>query len=76
MICHRSSAVLIDRPDQLHDLVGFDFTGEAIAPERVGNLVEAFFSLLPGRLAGSFQRCNVALGECTTDAADGFDRRV
>lgn len=61
MICHRSSAALIDRPDQLHNLVGFDFAGEAIAPERVGNLIEAFFRLLPGRLAGSLQRRNVAL---------------
>jgi hypothetical protein len=66
MICHRSSAALIDRPDQLHDLVGFDFTGEAIAPERVGNLVEAFSVSFQDGLPAAFStdlvlRCTQAI---------------
>lgn len=30
MIGHRSGAVLIDRPDHLHDLFGLDLPGEAV----------------------------------------------
>ncbi|MBP0652095.1 hypothetical protein J8J40_34040, partial [Mycobacterium tuberculosis] len=61
MIGHRSSAALIDRPDQLHDLFGLDLPGEAVTSERVRYFVEAFLRLLPGRLAGGFQRRDIAL---------------
>jgi len=61
MIRHRPSTALIDRPDQPDDLFGFDLPRQAIAAERVSDLVEPFFSLLPGRLGGGCQRSDIAL---------------
>ncbi|MNL35939.1 hypothetical protein D3C87_1580010 [compost metagenome] len=60
MVRHRSGTTLIDWPDQLDDLLGFDFARETIAAERICDLVETLFGLLPGWFPRRLQRRDVA----------------
>ncbi len=72
MVGHRLCAALVDRADQLDDFLGLDLAGEAVAPERVGDLVEALFRFLPGRLAGFLERRDITLEQIGDRAGAGI----
>eukprot|EP01137_Pigoraptor_chileana_P001869 Opistho-2@40037 len=74
MVRHRLGAALIDRKDQLDDFLGLDITSEAIAPQRVSDLVEAFFGFFPGRLPGVLERRDIALEQIGDRARAGIRR--
>src|SRR3546814_3057591 len=42
------------------DFLGLDLAGETVAPERVGNLVQALFRLFPGRFLRSLERRDIS----------------
>src|SRR3546814_9318082 len=42
------------------DFLGLDLAGETVAPERVGNLVQALFRLFPGRFVRSLERRDIS----------------
>jgi hypothetical protein len=48
MIGHGAGAALIDRADDIGDLVRLDLAGRAVGPERVGYPVEDFLDFPPG----------------------------
>ena len=74
MVGHRLGATLIDRPDQLDDFLGLDLAGEAVTPERIGDLVEALFGFLPGRLPSALERRDVAFEQIGDRARAGVGR--
>jgi len=73
MVGHRLGAALIDRANQLNEFLGLDLAGEAIAPERVGDLVKALFSFLPGRLVRVLERRDITLKQIRDGAGAGID---
>src|SRR5262249_48155581 len=63
VIRHRALAAVIDRPNEIRNSVGLDVASRSVAAERVGDLVEAFLSFLPGRFSRRFQISDIGLEE-------------
>src|SRR3546814_2827887 len=53
------------------DFLGLDLAGETVAPERVGNLVQALFRLFPGRFVRSLERRDISFEQIGQRARAG-----
>src|SRR5260370_12146373 len=63
VIGHRSLAAFINGADNAENVVGSDITRELVAPEGVGDLVQARFCLWPGGFASLLEVRDVCLEE-------------
>ena len=72
MVRHRALAALIDGADDGGDLIRFDVAGRPVTPQRIRDLVEALFRLLPGRFFRVLEVSDIGLEEI----GDGSRSRV